>query len=65
MTDCKRSFTLEQILDSFKAGRTLYVDHKAAPELADLHELERQGLVQSKLVQLDEQSSVLKFWWVA
>lgn len=61
--DCPRNFTKEQIIAGLKAGRTLVVDRRDAPELPDLLELEREGLVESHLVEFDEQSSALKFKW--
>jgi hypothetical protein len=61
--NCPRMLSREQIIVGLQAGRTLNVDRRDAPELVDLLELERQGLVQSRLVEIDEQSSVLKFWW--
>jgi len=63
MTQCPRVLTKEQIIAGLKAGRTLNVDRRDAPELQDLLELEREGLVQSRLVEVDEQYSVRKFWW--
>jgi hypothetical protein len=55
--------TRDQIIEGLKAGRTLVVDRKDAPELAHLMELEADGLVTSELVQYDEQSSALKWRW--
>jgi hypothetical protein len=63
--DCPRVLTKEQLIAGLKAGRTVNVDRRDAPELQDLLELERQGLVTSRLVQIDEQSSVLKFKWIS
>lgn len=63
MTDCPRVLTKDQIIAGLKAGRSLMVDRKDAPELEDLLELERDGLVESKLITFDEQSSALKFTW--
>jgi hypothetical protein len=63
MTDCPRNFTREEMIEGLKAGRKLHVDRRDAPELPELLELQRQGLVDSKLVEVDEQSSYLKFWW--
>lgn len=60
---CPRNFTKEQIIAGLKAGRTLCQDRKDAPELEDLLELERQGLVTQELVVLDEQSSIIKWRW--
>lgn len=62
---CPRNFSKEQIITGLKAGRTLCVDRKDAPELEDLLELERQGLVTQRLVEIDEQSSVVKWSWKA
>jgi hypothetical protein len=63
MTDCSRNLTKDQMIAGLKAGRTLNVDRKDAPELPELLELEARGLVVSRVVEIDEQSSVLKFWW--
>jgi hypothetical protein len=61
---CNRNFTKEQIVDGLRAGRTMNVDRKDAPELEDLLDLERQGLVEQRLVVIDEQSSVVKWRWL-
>lgn len=65
MTDtCPRNFTKEQIITGLKAGKTLNMDRRDAPELEDLLELERQGLVTQQFVQIDEQSSIVRWrWW--
>jgi hypothetical protein len=63
MTTCPRNLTKDELIAGLKAGRTLCVDRKDAPELPELLELEAQGLVESRLVEIDEQSSVLKFRW--
>ena len=63
MTSCKRNFTKEQIITGLKAGRTLMMDRRDAPELDDLLELERLGLVTQEFVQFDEQSSAVKWRW--
>jgi len=63
MSECPRKLTKDQIVAGLKAGRTLNVDRRDAPELVDLRELEREGLVESLFVEIDEQSSVLKFRW--
>ncbi len=60
---CPRNLTKDQIITGLKAGRTLCVDRSDAPELQDLRELEQQGLVTSMLVEIDDQSSVLKWTW--
>ena len=64
MTDCPRNLTTDEMVAGLKAGRTLCVDRRDAPELVNLLELEAQGLVELRLVEIDEQSSVLKFRWV-
>jgi len=63
MTNCPRNFTKEQMLAGLKAGRTLCFDRKDAPELPELLEMQAQGLVASWLVEIDDQSSILKFRW--
>lgn len=60
---CPRVMTKEEIITGLKAGKTLCVDRRDAPELEDLFELERQGLVEQRFVEIDEQSSVLKWRW--
>lgn len=65
MTECRRNLSREQIIAGLRAGRTLNVDRRDAPELADLRELERHGLVKSRLVEIDDQSSLLEFRWHA
>jgi hypothetical protein len=60
---CPRVLTKEQLIAGLKAGRTANVDRRDAPELQDLMELVDAGLVTSRLVVIDEQSSVLKFRW--
>lgn len=63
MSDCPRVLTKEQMIEGLKAGRTLNVDRRDAPELPELLGMEREGLVTSELVEINEQSSVLKFRW--
>lgn len=60
---CPRVMTKEAMIDGLKQGRVLCVDRKDAPELPELLEMERDGLVTSEMVHIDEQSSVLKFRW--
>lgn len=60
---CPRNFTRDEIITGLKAGKTLCQDRKDAPEMEDLLELERQGLVTQELVEIDEQSSVVKWRW--
>jgi hypothetical protein len=61
--NCPRNLTKEQMVEGLKAGRTLVIDRKDAPELPELLEMERDGLVESRFVEHDEQSSALKFRW--
>jgi len=58
-----RNLTKDEMIAGLRAGCTLCVDRKDARELPELLELETQGLVESRLVEIDEQSSVLKFRW--
>jgi hypothetical protein len=60
---CPRVISREDMIAGLKAGRTMVVDRKDAPELQDLLELEQEGLVTSEFVEYDEQSSALKFRW--
>lgn len=63
MPDCPRNLTNDQIIAGLKEGRSLMVDRRDTPELEDLLALEAEGLVTSKLITFDEQSSALKFTW--
>lgn len=60
---CPRKLSREEIIEGLKSGRALMVDRKDAPELLDLTDLEREGLVTSQLIEIDEQSSVRRFVW--
>lgn len=60
---CRRNMTKEQLIDGLKAGRTLIVDRRDAPELDDLFELEKQGLVTQQFVEIDDQSSAVRWRW--
>jgi hypothetical protein len=60
---CPRNFPKEEIIARLKAGQTLVVDRRDAPELQDLMELEQQGLVQHYWVEIDEQHTVVKWRW--
>jgi len=53
------------MIAGLRARRTLCVDRKDAPELLELLRTGSAGLVESRLVEIDEQSSVLKFRWRA
>ena len=48
MTDCPRVLTRDEMIAGLKAGRTLNVDRRDAPELPELLEMEAQGLVESR-----------------
>lgn len=60
-----REWPKEELLEGFQAGRTLIVQRKDDPNLPFLRQLEREGKVTSELVQIDEQTSKLKFRWTA
>lgn len=60
---CPRNFTKEQLIAGLRAGRTLVLDRRDAPELEDLLQLEREGLVTQRFVQIDDQSSAIKWRW--
>lgn len=55
--------TREQMEAGLKAGRVLCVDRRDCKELQILLEMQREGLVKSQLVQVDDQYSVAKFTW--
>lgn len=61
---CPRNLTKEQIIAGLQSGKTLIMDRRDAPEFVDLLELERQGLVTQEFVEIDEQSSCIKWRWV-
>ena len=63
MSDCPRNFTKDELIAGLKAGLTLVMDRRDAPELDDLLDLEQQGLVTQEFVQFDEQSSAVKWRW--
>lgn len=60
---CPRNFTKDQMIVGLKSGKTLVMDRRDAPEFADLLDLERQGLVTQQPVEIDEQSSCIKWRW--
>lgn len=60
---CPRNFTKNELVAGLKAGRTLIMDRRDAPELEDLLALEREGLVTQEFVQFDKQSSAVKWRW--
>src|ERR1700720_743780 len=60
LTGCPRVFTKEQMIAGLKSGKTFVVDRCDAPELPELLEMERAGLVESRFVEYEEQSSALK-----
>jgi len=51
----------EEIIRGLKAGRVLNCDRRDEPLLPWL--LEHPNVENSGVIQLDEQSSVIKFWW--
>ena len=63
MTECRRNFSKDELIAGLKAGRTLVMDRRDAPEFADLLDLERHGLVTQQFVEFDEQSSAVKWRW--
>lgn len=63
MNNCNRNFSRAEMMTGLKAGRTLCVDRTDAPELRELLDLEEQGLVSSRVVEIDEQSTILQFNW--
>jgi hypothetical protein len=60
---CPRVMTKAEMIEMLQAGMTLVVDRIDAPELPELREMEREGLVVSRPVEVDEQYSCLKFRW--
>jgi hypothetical protein len=62
--ECRRNFGTEEMLAGLRAGRTLCVDRMDAPEWVELREWEIRGLVTFELVEIDEQSSVVRVRWV-
>jgi hypothetical protein len=60
---CPRNFTKDQLIAGLKAGRTLVLDRRDAPELGDLLALEADGLVEQQFVEIDDQSSAIKWKW--
>ena len=57
------SMKKEEIVEGLKSGRRLICDRKDAKELPMLLEMEEQGLIKSRLLEYDEQSSALEFRW--
>lgn len=55
--------TREEIIAGLKAGRTLNIDRRDSPAIPIVEALEAEGLVIARLVELDDQSSVLKVRW--
>lgn len=60
---CPRISSKEELIAGLKAGKVACVDRRDAPELQDLIALERDGLVTSQVIEIDEQSTVIKFRW--
>lgn len=63
MSDCPRNFTKEQILAGLRSGKVFVMDRIDAPELDDLLELEKQGLVTQEYHEVDDQHAVVKWRW--
>lgn len=63
MSSCPRRFTTLQIIQGLKGGKVFVVDRRDAPELIDLFALEELGLVEQQFVEIDEQSSAVRWRW--
>jgi hypothetical protein len=63
VSDCPRMMTKDQIIAGLRAGRVLNIDRRDAPEHKDVAELISAGFATAELVELDEQSSVIKIRW--
>jgi len=55
--------TREEIVEGLKAGHTLCVVRKDVPEAPIISDLIREGLVTTEIVQMEEQSSMMKVRW--
>lgn len=55
--------TREEVEAGLKAGKTLVIERKDSPVVPIVQELDREGLVETELVQHDEQSSSLRVKW--
>jgi hypothetical protein len=51
----------EQLITGLKSGRAIYIDREDAPELNDLEELQKQGLLEIVIIQVGE-VKIAKFW---
>jgi hypothetical protein len=60
---CHRNFTKDEMITGLKAGRTLVMDRRDAPEFGDLLDLEREGLVTQRSIEIDDQSSAIMWRW--
>lgn len=54
----------QEILEGLQSGRTLNVQRKDDPNLPFILKLQEEGKVTIKIVQLEEQSSVMKVKWI-
>lgn len=54
--------TYEQAIEGINQGRVLCIDRKDAPLLPELLEAVDKGIIDSELREIDEQSSVLRFF---
>jgi hypothetical protein len=55
-----REWSRDELLEGLEAGRTLIVQRRDDPNLPLIQSLEREGLAETRMFQIDEQSSVLK-----
>lgn len=53
----------EEVVHFLRTGYTLCIDRRDSPALPIALELEAEGLVTQEFIQIDEQSSVVKFRW--
>ena len=55
--------TRKEIVERLQRGWVLCIDQATAPELDIVRDLNREGLVMTELIEIDEQSTVLKVRW--
>lgn len=54
--------TYEQAIEGINQGRVLCIDRNDAPLLPELLDAVAMGVIDSELYEIDEQSSVLRFF---
>lgn len=54
--------TYEQAIKGINQGRVLCIDRKDAPLLPELLEAVERGEIESQFVEIDEQSSLIRFF---